>query len=226
MTNRPLNLEQIRLTLRTFSRHSLLIIAGRAAELVPPAELKRLLGDLVDIDALASATAAPSLLDEVRGFHARSLAGEYYEDFAVKAGNCTEQSKGTDAFMAEFDRLLAKCIRESETGPQPLVLQAFELLFALLRHIDACHDDVIFFANEGGSWQIGVNWRAALPAYFQCLAETASTEQFALAVDQVITDFADHDRAHYLAEVSRLAPPAQQAALRALLAAPRREPGA
>lgn len=226
MTNRQLDLEQVRLTLRTFSRGNLLIIAERATELVPPAELERLLGDFVDVNALATATAAPSLLDEVRGFHTRSLAGEYYEDFAVNAGTRTEPSKGTDAFMAEFDRLLAKCIRESETGPRPLALQAFELLFALLRHIDACHDDVIFFADDGGSWQIGVTWRTALPAYFRCLAETVSPELFAQAVDQAITDFAGHDRAHYLAEVNRFTPPAQQAALRAVLAAPPREPGA
>jgi len=216
----------VRLTLQTLSRGNLLIIAERAAELVPPAELERLLGDFVDVDALATATAAPSLLDEVVGFHARSLAGEHYEDFAVNVGAGAEQSKGTDAFMAEFDRLLAKCIRESETGSRPLVLQAFELPFALLRHIDACHDDAIFFADEGGSWQIGVNWRTALPAYFRCLAETVSSEQFAQAVDQAIADCAGHDRAHYLAEVSRFTPPAQQEALRALLAAPRRESGA
>jgi hypothetical protein len=225
MTNRPLELAQVRLALRTFSRRSLLIIAERAAELVPPAQLKALLGDFVDLDAIATATSAPSLLEEVRRFDACSRAGKYYEDFAVNARNCPEQSKGTDAFMAEFDRLLAKCLRETETGPRPAVLQAFELLLALLRHIDAGHDDVIFFADEGGSWQIGVNWRTALPAYFRCLAETASAEQFALAVEQAITDFVDHDRAHILAEASRLARPAQQAALRALLAAHVGEPG-
>jgi hypothetical protein len=150
MTNRPLDWEQVRVELRTLSRGNLLIIAERAVELVPLVELKRLLGDLVDVDGLASAISAPSLLDEVRRFHSCSLAGEYYEDLEANSGNWREQSKGTDAFMAEFDRLLAKCIRESEAGPYPLVLQAFELLFALLRHIDTGHDDVIFFADEGG----------------------------------------------------------------------------
>jgi len=32
------------------------------------------------------------------------MSGKYYEDFAVSAKNCTEQSKGTDAFIAEFNR--------------------------------------------------------------------------------------------------------------------------
>jgi hypothetical protein len=220
MTTRSSDLEQVRLALRTFSRGNLLIIAERATEVLPPAELKRLLGDFVDVDGLASASSAPCLLDEVRRFHSRSLAGEYYEEFAANSRNCTEQSKGTDAFMAEFDRLLAKCIRESEAGPYPSVLQAFDLLFALLRHIDTGHDDVIFFADEGGSSQIGVDWRRALPAYFRCLAKTVSDEQFAVDVDRAIVDFVDYDRAHYLAEAGRVASPIQQAALRARQPAP------
>jgi hypothetical protein len=60
-----------------------------------------------------------------------------------------------------------------------------------------------------------------LPAYFRCLAETVSVEQFALNVDQAIVDFVDHDRAHYIAEAGRLASPIQHAALRARLAARR-----
>ena len=68
--------------------------------------------------------------------------------------------------------------------------EAFDLLFALLRHIDACEDDVIFFADEGGSWQVGVSWKNVLPAYFRCLAETAGPEEFAREVGAAIKDFA------------------------------------
>jgi len=35
-----------------------------------------------------------------------------------------------------------------------------------------------------------VDWRTVFPAYFRCLAETASAEEFAQVVDQVIRDFA------------------------------------
>jgi hypothetical protein len=223
MTSRTTDLEQVRRALRTLSRGSLLIIAERAAELTPPTQMKMLLGGFIDIEALASATAtARPLLDEVRDFHARSLAGEYYESFPVNARNCTEQSKGTDAFMATFDRLLVACIRDTDIGPRLPALQAFDLLFDLLRHIDEGHDDVIFFADEGGSYEVGVNWRSALPAYFQCLAENSSAERFAQAVDQVIADFADYDREHHLAEACRLANEVQRAAVRALAPARRR----
>lgn len=223
MTSRMTDMEQVRRELRTLSRGRLLIIAERAAELAPPTQLKALLGDFIDSEVLdATPPSGRSLLDEVREFHAGSLAGEYYESLPVNARNCTEQSKGTDAFMATFDRLMTACIRDTEMGPRLPVLEAFDLLFDLLRHIDEGHDDVILFADEGGSYEVGVNWRRALPAYFLCLAENNSAQQFAQAVDQVIADFADNDRAHHLAEACRRADEGQRAAVRALAPARRR----
>jgi hypothetical protein len=222
MTGRPVELAQIRLSLRKLSRGNLLVIAERAVELLPSAGLPALLGDFVQIDVPVDvATEVPSLLEEVRRFHATSMSGKYYEAFPVSGKNCTEQSKGTDAFIAEFDRLVARCVREADTGPLPAVREAFELLFGLLRHIDECHDDVIFFADEGSSWNVGVPWRTAFPAYFRCLAETATAEEFARTVDQAIMDFAGHDRSHYLSEAWRAATPAQQTSLSALAAAQR-----
>ena len=94
--------------------------------------------------------------------------------------------------------------------------EAFELLFKLLRHIDEGNDDIIFFADEGGSWEVGVNWSTAFPAYFRCLAETASAEQFAQVVNQVITDFSNYERPRHLRAARRVASTAQKAALRAL----------
>jgi hypothetical protein len=44
------------------------------------------------------------------------------------------------------------------------VCQAFEIVFGLLDHIDECQDDVVFFADEGGSCQIGFDWEKVLPA--------------------------------------------------------------
>ena len=38
---------------------------------------------------------------------------------------------------------------------------------------------MVFFADEGGSWQVGVDWKSVLPADFRCLAETAGPEEFA-----------------------------------------------
>jgi hypothetical protein len=79
------------------------------------------------------------------------------------------------------------------------------LLFALLRRIDEDCDSVVFFADEGGSWQVGADWREVLPAYFRCLAEGASGDEFAREVDRPITDFADYDRRHQLTAARRVA---------------------
>ena len=222
MSGAPPDLERLRRALRALRRGDLLIIAERAAELVPRAKLGALLGDLVQIDALAQASGALApLLKQVQKFHTAALAGKYYQDFSVNSRNFMERSAGTDAFIAEFDRLLGTCVRAADTGPPGAVRQPFELLFGLLRHIDEASDDVIFFADEAGSWQVGVNWRTVFPAYFGCLAGTATADEFATNVDRAIADFADHERPRHLAAARKVASAAQRAALRALSAARR-----
>src|SRR5438093_5397812 len=56
------------------------------------------------------------------------------------------------------------------------VRQAMDILFGLLNHIDKGDDDVIFFADEGGSWQVGVDWAKVLPVWFKVLSATAEPE--------------------------------------------------
>jgi hypothetical protein len=222
MRGAPPDLERLRRALRALRRGDLLIIAERAAELVPRAKLGALLGDLVQIDALTQASGAQApLLKQVQKFHTAALAGKYYQDFSVNSRNFMERSAGTDAFIAEFTRLLGTCTRAAETGPPGAVREPFELLFGLLRHIDQGSDDVIFFADEAGSWQVGVDWRTVFPAYFRCLAGTATADEFATTVDRAIADFADHERPRHLAAARKVASAAQRAALRALSAARR-----
>lgn len=164
-----------------------------------------LLGDIVAINAAltdapiharsdnAASAIAPSLVDEVRLFHHAAMAGNFYEHVEISSNGRRAQSGGTDAFIAEFDRLMRKCVGASALGIEPGVRDGlgyglrdcFELLFSLLRQIDEGHDDVLSFANDGSSLDVGVNWRVVLSAYFECLAETEalSPEKYALAVD-------------------------------------------
>jgi hypothetical protein len=231
MSGAPPDLERLRRALRALRRGDLLIIAERAAELVPQAQLGALLGDLVQIDAQTQANEAQAneaqaplqapLWKEVQKFHTAALAGKYYQDFSVNSRNFMERSAGTDAFIAEFGRLLGKCVRAADTGPPGAVREPFELLFGLLRHIDEAPDDVIFFADEAGSWQVGVDWRTVFPAYFRCLAGAATADEFATTVDRAIADFADHERPRHLAAARKVASAAQRAALRAQSAARR-----
>lgn len=218
MNRAAIDIEKLRVALQRMSRGNLLIVAERAIEIAPRAKLRQLVGDMVRIDELAEGKrgAAP-LLDEVRKFHEASLRGEYYDSFDVNSKNFMEKSEGTEAFIAEFDRLVGKCARAAaEKGPRPPVREAFELLFALLRRIDEDPDSVVFFADEAGSWQVGVDWREALPAYFRCLADGVSGEDFAREVDRVITDFADYERPRHLAAARRVGNAEQKAALRRL----------
>jgi len=52
-------------------------------------------------------------------------------------------------------------------------------------------DDVIFFADEGGSWQVGVDWEKVLPAWMKVLSATAGPEEYAQRVTWVLEH---HDR--------------------------------
>ena len=212
------DIEKLRVALRRLDRGHLLMVAERAIEMVPRAKLLALVGDMVRLDQLAEGkSGAVPLLEEVRAFHDAALRGEYYESFNVNSKNFREKSKGTQAFIAEFDRLAQKCTRAAtKEGPRARVLQAFELLFALLRRIDEAPDSVIFFADEAGSWQVSVGWREVLPAYFLCLADDTPPEDFAREVDRVISDFAAYERPRLLAAARSVASAEQKAALRRL----------
>jgi len=216
---------KLRVALRRMSRRNLLSVAYRAIELVPRVRLGALVAGLVQLDLLTEGTrGAPSLLEQVRTFHDSCLRGDYYDSFDVNSKNYMDTSEGTDAFMAEFERLIEKCIRASVKGALSPLREAFELLFALLRRLDRDPEGVVFFADEGGSWQVGVDWRAALSAYFRCLADGAPAEHFAREVDRVIADFADYDRPRHLAAARRVANAQQRLVLRSLARAQRRSP--
>ena len=53
-----------------------------------------------------------------------------------------------------------------------------DILLGLLNHMDQGHDDIIFFADEGGSWQVGVDWPKVLPVWFKVLSVTAEPEEW------------------------------------------------
>jgi hypothetical protein len=198
-------------------RGQLLILAQRAVEMVPQSALPLLVEDMLEAPLnLESTPAAPSLLEEVRSFHAQSMAGAFYEDFDVNSHTCGDQSNGTDAFIAEFDRLASRCVRDAGAEPGQTVAQAFEVLFSLLRYIEECNDDVLFFADEGGAWSVGVNWSKVLPAYFLCVARFASAEDFAQRVFRIVVDFVGFDQQRYWAQASSVASEEQRTSLDAL----------
>ena len=47
-------------------------------------------------------------------------------------------------------------------------------------------DDVIFFADDGGSWEFGIDWRQVLPPYFKVLSVAVTPVKYASQVRLLI----------------------------------------
>ena len=217
MKQGSVDLEKLRVALRQMSRGHLLMIADRAIERVPHETLDEILGDMLRVPLLGvgEPREAP-LLDQVREFCDASLRGDYYESFDVNSKNCMDHSKGTDAFIAAFDRLIGSCLGAAAEGSYAEAREGFELLFGLLRRISEDPDRIVFFADEAGSWQIPVDWRTILPTYYRCLAQGTSGEIFAREVDRTISDYCHYDRPGLLDAARSVANTEQKAALGSL----------
>jgi len=154
-----------------------------------------------------------SLLAEVKAFQKASLAGKYYQAFAVNSKNYTEKSSGTLAWIADCHRLLERCVAQGKKEDPATVCQAFEIIFSLLSKIDECTDDILYFADEGGSWQVGVDWENLLPAWFTVLSATAGPSEYAQRITTLLKRHYEHGRVKMLAVARRIATPAQRQAL-------------
>ena len=149
----------------------------------------------------------------MQAFERASLNREYYEDFDVNSKNCMEQSRGTSAWIASFLRLLDRCVTEAQSVKAKDVRQTFDVLFGLLDHINECCDDVVFFADEGGSWQVGVDWAEVLPTWFSVLSATAAPEEYATRIVAVVEDHCAYRRDETLALAARVGSAEQREAL-------------
>lgn len=190
-----------------------------AIDLLPPARLRRIAGKYLDLERLrpdAGSEAVASLGAVVKAFDRASRAGEYYESFMVDSRNCSLKSTGTIAWIAEFHRLLDRCLAEAKGRPLGEVRESFDLLLGLLDYIDECHDDVIFFADEAGSWQVGVAWERVLPAWFVVLSATAGPEEYAQRIVRLLDQHCAYCRAEMLVIASRTATPEQRQTLAGL----------
>ena len=184
MARKPIQIDRdkLRAEVRKLGNEFVFSMLDDAIELLPPAKLHKIAKKYLDLKRLrpdAEKAASPSLLADVKRFEKASLAGEYYESFGVNSKNYTQKSAGTSAWIAEYLRLLDRCVINAKKSNPTEVRQAMDILFGLLDHIDQGHDDVIFFADEGGSWQVGVDWARVLPVWFRVLSATAEPEEYA-----------------------------------------------
>jgi hypothetical protein len=88
-----------------------------------------------------------------------------------------------------------------------------DILFGLLSRIDDCRDDIVFFADEAGSWQVGVNGERVLPAWFKVLSATTEPEEFVTRITTLLSRHYRYGRDKMLAVARRAATPQQRTAL-------------
>lgn len=214
MAGRQIDRDKLRVAIRRMSKTNVLYLLDEAIDLIPRSRLIKLVEQFWDPATLRLDDPAKGhLLADVRAFEKASLGGQYYEAFRVDSRNYMEKSGGTQAWIAECRRLLDRCIADAGKS-DPDVCQAFETIFALLDHIDECRDDIIFFADEAGSWQVGVGWEKVLPAWFICLSATTEAGEYARRVVETIKKYVGYDLDKYLAKARKVATAEQRKALR------------
>ena len=223
MVRRRIDWEILEPALRKLKKDDLLQILRDAYQELPASRVVSVFGAYVDLMALESpptnvkGAAQGRLLKAVERFHSDSLSGQYYESFNVNSKNFMETSEGTDLWISECNQLFDKCVQLSTKGHHAEVRTAMDLLFELLAEIDTGSDEIIFFADEGGSWQVGLDEEKVLPAYFCSLAATATPEEYANSVKKLIEEFSPYDRDKFLKSARKVANAAQKKALKTRL---------
>ena len=215
----PIDISLLRESIRTeLETEDLLNLLDRAIELIPQERLLELIEGFFDPDLLrVDKVSEQPLLEDVLKFHSDSLAGLYYDDFEVNSKNFMERSRGTINWMAEHERLMNRCLTESSSGNLEQIRQAFELLFNLLDEIDECRDDIIFFADEAGAWQVGVEWDEVLPCYFKVLAAVAQPSEYAQGVIKLVKSHTNYNSENHFKLALEVAKPPQKKVLFARL---------
>ena len=169
------DLAKVRAYLRKMGHSSVFAMLDEAVGMLSKAKLEALVKRYLPRDAVQRDAAArlpkPALLAEVTDFAARSRRGDYFESFNVNSKNYTEQSDGTTAWIADCNRLLDRCISRAKVARGRVeALAAFEILFDLIDLAATCELDIVFFADEGGLWSFGIDWKGVVEAWTICAA--------------------------------------------------------
>jgi hypothetical protein len=208
--------EKLRAALRSLGRERALEMLEDTLELLPQTKLMVVVKAYIDPAKLQPRRGRKDkILAAVKAFEEASLRGEYYEDFHVDSHNYMERSEGTVSWIAMCEELLDRCVDSAAHGDPGDVCEAFERIFVLLDRIDAGDDDIVFFADEGGSWQVGVEWDKVVPSWCRCLSAIAEPEDYARRVTAVLDRHCEFKRDKLMAVARKIGTPAQRKALRA-----------
>jgi hypothetical protein len=133
------------------------------------------------------------VLVDVTAFQIATLAGEYYKAVAPSDAEATTMPARTKAWAAQCRGLFDRLVASARVADPVRVGAAFEVMFDLLRRIDA-GQQVLFFWGDGGSWQVGVEWERVFPAWFHCLSRTTTPEECARRIAEAVDRLNESDR--------------------------------
>lgn len=220
MYNSQANRGDLEKSLQRLKKVDLIALLGRAFDELSESKRAPVFGDLLESSSTNGKkkvrVSAQALLKQIVDFHVASLEERYREDFAVNSKNYRDESEGTAKWRRETNRLFDRVITASKSGGAQAVCYAFELLFDLLLRLDD-GEDFIFFADEGGSWQIMSDYEKIFPAYFSCLAKVTQPEDYARKACSVIASLAEHADKKHLESARKAASSEQHKAIRAYL---------
>jgi hypothetical protein len=218
--------DKMRAALRTLGNEYIFYMLSDAIDMLPPKKLSVLAARYLMVDRLrpdVNSEAKADLLTAVQAFDKASRAGTYYQGFNRNSSNYREKSAGTLAFITEFERLIDRCVAEEKRTKKPrtnrvaanTIREAFDILFSLLDRIDECNDDIVFFADEGGAWQVGVIWENVLPPWFRLLSATVSPEVYCERITGLLERHFHYGRDKMLVVAHKTATLEQRAAMAA-----------
>jgi len=214
MDGRPLDREKLRAAIRNMGGDYIFFMLDDAITLLPEAKLRNLVENYLNTAAFcADGTRKQNLLADAIAFQKASLSGSYYNGRAGRGKNRDEDPIETLSWIADCRRLLDRCAKQTAKRNAAEVCQAFEIVFGLLDHIDEGHDDVVSFADESGSCQMGFDWEKVLPAWFRALSATVEPAEYTHRIDAVLNRHCAFKRNRMLAVARNAATPAQRQAL-------------
>jgi hypothetical protein len=214
MADQHIDRDKLRAAIRRMGGEYVFYMLDDAITLLSQTKLRKLIAQYLNpVELRPDDAGEKNVLADVRAFQKASLAGKYYQAFAVNSKNYREESSGTLAWIADCRRLLGRCVAQAKKEDPATVCQAFEVIFSLLNQIDQCTDDILFFADEGGSWALGVDWENVLPAWFKVLSATAGPSEYAQRINTLLKRHYEYGRIKMLAVARKIATPAQRQAL-------------
>lgn len=185
MSSGELDRQSIRRAVRQMGAEYIFYLLDDAISLLSQSQLRELIAPYANPDQfILKGSPQENLLGDVLVFKKASLAGEYYDESKSASRSWHENSVATLSWIADFRRLLDRCAAEADSTNPADLCAAFDVLFGLLDELDA--GESIVFAEESGSWMIGVDWKTVLPAWFRALVVTADPALYISRIEAII----------------------------------------